>query len=417
MSLWEWPAMRGISARPESRFNCQRGIYGKVDNVKTDFRWIAVSTDFTRSRKELHKRFNPGSERIPFIPLWWLYEGRYYASSCYISAARDSAGRQFIETQILEWEPPRDAPIALGALALLSSVATAPPVDWCEWGSDPGWRDETFVKPLPTPQIKLTQAELEGAAERGLSDLRSFSEKALLEFYRALLARRPPALLTGLEKPLSPHALAALLLPLRPDECATQSFAGWETELIHWSGMACSRKPASLSRNPDSSFPPEIEDRAAMLAKAILADDPELAARPCDAVRSILAFARDSGERWAEAARLPKTASTIKPAETELLDMALLALHQPPLPDYLEYAHDDVKDAFLRHMAAKAEVIKAWWLAAALPDDLAQWLTQHPSTGEVTCRKVLSLWKEQPLAVRSLRQLDPVTGSTSSITP
>jgi hypothetical protein len=417
MSVWSWPALRGISARPESRFPVQHAIYGKVDNAPTDFRWIAASADFTRSRRELHKRFNPGSRRIPNIPLWWYFEGRYYASYCYYSAGRDSEGRENIETQILEWEASREAPIALGGLALLTAVAAEAPVDWSDWGRDPNWRDEAHVRFIPNKQVKITQQELEDAAERGILALRAFTESVLAEFYRALLARRPPALLAGLEKPLCPEALAALLLPFRPDECAALSLAGWETDQIHWSGMACSRVPTGLVRSEGANFLPEHEDRAAMMAKAIRTNDPDLAGKPSDAVRAILAFARDPGQRWAEAGRLPRTSTPIAPAESELLDMALLALSPPTIPEYLEYAPAEVKDAFQRHMAAKAEVIKAWWLAAAPLEDVVVWLQNHRSNGGDSLRKVFALWKEQPLAKGVLRQLDLLAGSTISNTP
>jgi hypothetical protein len=415
VSLWEWPALRGVDPREESRFNCRRGIYGKVDNAGTDFRWIAASDGFTRSKNELHKVFNPGSQGVPRIPLWWRFEGRYYAASGYISAGRDHAGREYLETQILEWDG--DAPIALAALALLSGAAASSPVEWSAWKDDPNWADDGYVRTISSCQVKFAGTALEEAAERGLQDLRVFGERALREFYRALLSRRTPAFLTGLEKPLSPAALAALLLPFRKDECGAFSLAGWETEEIaHWSGMACS-EARSVPVDAGRRFAPADEDRAAMMAKAVLANKPQLAGKPCDAVRAILAFARDPRKRWAEATELPKTESSIDSAEEDLLEMSLLELVSAPLPKHLQDAPPEVRDAYRRHMESKAEVMKAWWLVAVQPADINGWIAKHPSTGAVTLQKVLSTWPDNSLSVKRLRQLGEGAGATSSSTP
>jgi hypothetical protein len=66
------------------------------------------------------------------------------------------------------------------------------------------------------------------AIERGRQQLRdTISPDALAHLYDRLLSSRRPALLTGMQQPLSAEALAALLLPL-PREIADRiSLAGW----------------------------------------------------------------------------------------------------------------------------------------------------------------------------------------------
>ena len=149
-----------------------------------------------------------------------------------------------------------------------------------------------------------------------------------------------------------------------------------------------------------------------MMARAILAGSPDLASRPGDIVRAILAFARDPMERSVEPGRIPRTQADISPAETEMLETALLGLSSEPLPDYLAAADSSVRDAFHRHMQFKAEAMKAWWLVAAPPASPARWLKEHPAQCSPSAREILSTdWKDHPLVRNRLAQIEREEGS------
>lgn len=412
MSLFKWPALSQVSSLPESSFDYQHGIYGKVDNAETDFRWLATSSSFTSHRSELHLRFNPRPESVLHIPLWWQFDGWYYASFCYPSAGADKTGRPSKEAQVLGWKP-REGQVALGALALLTAAAEFLPIDWPEWGKDSNWKNETHIKNISKTRVTMSSTKLEDAAGHGIRELALIPEQILRDFYRSLLARRWPALLTGLDKPLGPQALAVLLLPLKPDECRGLCLAGWETEWSGWSGLACRRPLETQSAALAAPVPPDIEDRAALIAKAIRANDPDLAARPCDEVCRILAFARDSKDLSAEAGRVGKSVCTPTAPESELLEQALRDLLEAKPPDYLDqYTPEEVRDAYRRRMAAKAEVMKAWWITSATPDDLPRWFDSHRSTGDVRLEDVLRRWKNHPLTNQRLTQLLGPSGSS-----
>ena len=67
-SLWQWPALQGDRGRLPERLECQRGVFGKVQGARSDFRWIARSAGFPGG-DELEKAIALGSSGAA-CPAW-----------------------------------------------------------------------------------------------------------------------------------------------------------------------------------------------------------------------------------------------------------------------------------------------------------------------------------------------------------
>jgi hypothetical protein len=230
-SILGWPAFQEASHSGEIGY--ELGVWGKAPGAHTDFRWIARSGG-SEHDGELAGQISLGTEDQPVkTQLWRRHGGRYYAAGLYPSRARDASGRtDFLEKQVLAWTQSDDAtPAALGALLLLPKVASLNADVWWSRIGDPAWEDPAFSLSLPPEKhqsLPFNLANLESDMRQGVEELeKAVDRKYLGALYAQILADRRPAWLTGLTQPLSPHALAVLLLPLPRDRANAISLAGW----------------------------------------------------------------------------------------------------------------------------------------------------------------------------------------------
>lgn len=226
----DWPALlRGSSPHV---LECERGVWGKAHGAPTDFRWLAQSAGFDRDRPSLPRELSLGGEDVlAQFQAWRNLGDRCYAMTCYPSRAIDASGRRgFLEKQVLEWHRPSHVPAALGALLLLPRAAALTDAVWWDRDDVMELRYEPHaVLLIAKPEATVVdEEELAETIERGREALRkTLGSKSLQQLYDQLLAGRAPSYLSGLHEPLSPEALAALLLPL-PRELADRiSIAGW----------------------------------------------------------------------------------------------------------------------------------------------------------------------------------------------
>lgn len=228
-----WPALRLPQTSVPYSVEYERGVWGKVHAAPTDFRWIARSTNFGIDRTGLHQQLTLGAEDIPeHFQAWRNLDGRCYAVDVYPSRAKDATGRSgFLEKQILEWRRPAGMPAAFGALALLPLVASMTDAIWWDRFPVELAREPAFhlgIAPADHAPIAIDEEGLAAAIERGRQALReSVTPDVLAVLYEQILAGQKPAFLPGLQKPLPPEALAALLLPLPAEVADRISFAGW----------------------------------------------------------------------------------------------------------------------------------------------------------------------------------------------
>ncbi len=280
--LDSWPALRGdlpVLAKSE------RGVWGKVHGAPSDFRWIGRSSDFASDRPDLPVQLNLGGEDIPARFTAWRSLGDYcYAVAGYPSRAIDAAGRRgFLEKQVLEWRRPPHVPAALGALLLLPRVASLTDDVWWERRSSDFWMDPDACLPLNVETLAVDDDEIGIAMERGRQQLReTVAPGVLTRLFDQLLSGRRPALLTGVQQPLSAEALAALLLPLPREIADRLSLAGWipaerpsPTDLgKRWDVLA-------VAATHGVAFDPATEAQARRMAEALLGFD---AALPSEAI-------------------------------------------------------------------------------------------------------------------------------------
>jgi hypothetical protein len=226
----QWPALDFEATTPPDRIAYQRGVWGKAHGASSDFRWLATTKGFSAPRHGLQHELPLGSEDTPVTASLWRVAGdTCYAVSLYPSQASDATGRSgFVEKNIIEWTRPRDVPSILGALMLLP--LTSPTVsDWWEKRSDVMWSEEDRMLDLPDPpSLIVSQEAIDDAIGRGLRSLvAATSEEALSDLYAKVLAGHRTVALSYLQKPLSPEAIAALLLPLPREIADACSIAGW----------------------------------------------------------------------------------------------------------------------------------------------------------------------------------------------
>lgn len=225
--LASWPALHG-ELPPFTEV--QRSVWGKVHGAPSDFRWIARSAGFARDRADLPVQLNLGGEDAPArFTAWRVLGDCCYAVTGYPSRAIDAAGRRgFLEKQVLEWRRPAHVPAALGALLLLPRVAALTEDVWWEKRGGEFWMNPEALLALDPEDLAFDEDAIGIAIERGRQQLRdTLPPEGLARLYDQLLSSRRPALLTGVQQPLSAEGLAALLLPL-PREIADRiSLAGW----------------------------------------------------------------------------------------------------------------------------------------------------------------------------------------------
>ena len=288
--LPSWPALE-LGPHPlPARLSYERGIWGKVHGAVTDFRWIATTPAFALPgrRDELPHDLRLGTEDAPRPCSHWRTIGTlHYAVSCYRSRATDAVGRTgFLEKQVLEWRRPTEVPAALGALLLVPLVAGFDDGVW--WGrqSGPQWsEDEDSTLSLAPTDAAAPLAVDENAVEAAMADglaglAEAVSETALAELYGALLAGQRAIPLRGLQTPLAPASLAALLLPLPRPLADELSIAGWLPSLradfddLHHSWHLLLGGAAALPSHPQPAPTAAQARQAEQMARAVLAGDP-----------------------------------------------------------------------------------------------------------------------------------------------
>jgi len=288
--LFSWPACASVGDLRDlpERLTYDRGIWGKVHGSSSDYRWIAVSPGFDPAGDQLEKEIRVGPEdELPGpFPLWRAFSSGYLAVLCAPGRSVDAAGRKaLLVQQVLRWERPEVVPAALGALLLLHHAETFDDTLWLD-GETPDGDEAVALEPAEEIPALVTEEDLEALSAEGIEDLRkSVSPDSLAAFYSALLAGDRLALLPTIGRPLSPQALAALLLPLDPERARVLSLAGWipsrragrEDLGALWDGAAASSEVVSRLRKPEAKPPSvEIEERGRRLAEALLMADPSV---------------------------------------------------------------------------------------------------------------------------------------------
>lgn len=228
-----WPALDLNGRELPVRLTYERGIWGKAHGAATDFRWLATTHALAAPARQIELELPLGAADVADKPatLWRTIGDTSYAVSFYPSRAMDAAGRSgFLEQQILEWKRPAEVPATLGALLLLPAAAELDSSEWSTQRTEVPWSNEdeqAILLPVSAP-ISVAVASIERAAAKGLRALRAAtSEEALAELYAALLAGGRAVSLRDLSEPLSPAALAALLLPLPREIADRLSVAAW----------------------------------------------------------------------------------------------------------------------------------------------------------------------------------------------
>jgi hypothetical protein len=278
-----WPALSG-DVPPLAE--CERGIWGKVHGAPSDFRWIGRSTNFALDRADLPVQLNLGGEDVPArFAAWRSLGNRCYALANYPSRAIDATGRRgFLEKQILEWRRPPEVSAALAALVLLPRVAEFTDEVWWERRGNEFWMEPDACLSIDLENIAADEDAIGITIERGRQRLReTVSPESLARLYDQLLSGRRPALLTGMQQPLSAEALAALLLPLPREIADRLSLAGWipaerpsPTDLgKRWDVLAVAATHAG-------AFNSATEAQARRMAEALLSFDPASPSEPID---------------------------------------------------------------------------------------------------------------------------------------
>jgi hypothetical protein len=227
--FWQWPALR--QAEQPQALEYERGIWGKAQGARSDFRWLAATEGFALRHTGAEKELSLGSEDLPQKTQCWRALGdTYYAVACYKSRAQDAAGRgNFLEKQIIEWRPSGPAiPAALGALLLLPEAASYSDALWWERRDEGQWEKAAFVLPLDRqccPPLSLDDlgARLQASIQ---ALIKAVPIEALEQFYAAVLGGRA-ATLPGLGQALPAQALAALWLPLERGLADRFSLVNW----------------------------------------------------------------------------------------------------------------------------------------------------------------------------------------------
>jgi hypothetical protein len=318
-SVWQWPALN-LQGHPRPlQLEVGRAVWGKVHGAASDFRWIAHSPGLRPQARRLELELLLGSEDVPERAAFWRALGSSYcAVSSYPSRALDAARRSgFLEKQLLEWTPYQDAPAALGALMLLPRVGGFTDEIWWNRSGDPGWAQPGFalnLEPGDVPSLEVDEGNLARTVAAGCAALRdAVEETTLAAFYSSLLAKRRPAILSGLGRPLPPEALAALLLPLPRKLADRLSMAGWvvsqrvdpESFTRLWDILLCDGVPASLRAAAAS----EITEPGREAARAVLSGGPPRSDRPLvpssppssgtpETLERLLEFVTDEERRW-----------------------------------------------------------------------------------------------------------------------
>ena len=269
----------------------KRGVWGKAHGAQSDFRRLAASPEFGRKNPQLEQELHLGSEDIAQETYCWLSEGNtHYAIACYPSRATDATGRTgFLEKQIIEWSRSDEFPAAVGALLLLPVVASYRDTIWWDSRNRAEWQKADFVLELgPSTCPPMVVGDIGQIVEASIQALLSaVSSQALSEFYAAVLAGQRAVGLAGLEQPLPPAALGALLLPLERVKADKFSCVnGLPSKRVdnleqcrrRWDAVLASKAPGVALTSPDPN--PQHRRWAEQMVRALTERNPDLLVEP-----------------------------------------------------------------------------------------------------------------------------------------
>jgi hypothetical protein len=279
-----WPALSSKSLQIEY-LSYKRGVWGKVHGAASDFRWIALSEPFDF---QLERQLNLGSEDKPRTAVFWrCLPNSYYAIATYPSRASDASGRSgFLEKQVIEWQKSQDIPAVVLALFFLPLAKKFDDKIWWKHRKNSEWYQNNFSLPIaPSDCTPLPYSEtlLAKAIENSINQLKMlFKENqiALIQFYKHLLSGQKPVYLQ-LRTPISPEALAGLLLPLKRELADKLSLTGWVPS-SRFENLSESWDCIILPENYDPPykaeivFDSEIENQAIKIVEAIFTNKPSL---------------------------------------------------------------------------------------------------------------------------------------------
>lgn len=279
-----WPALDLQGRELPAHIAFEKGVWGKVHGAPSDFRWIAATRAFMGTKNHLERDLPLGTEDLPVsATLWRTHGDTCYAIALYPSRVHDAAGRSgFLEKQFLEWKRSPEVPAALGAL-LLMDIAAKAEAEARERQNDVRWSDDDVIELEAASTIPVSRVMIEEAAERGLADLvQATTEESLANLYAAVLAGERAIQLKGLPAPLSPAAVAALLLPLPREVADRLSIAGWlPSSRLSESGIEDVRRTWDLVLGggvaiPSTSAAPTAEqiEQAGVMAKSVFSRPP-----------------------------------------------------------------------------------------------------------------------------------------------
>jgi hypothetical protein len=402
--LARWPAL--ASGLPEAfEIRYRRAVRGKVHRAASDYRWIAASPGLDPAGRRWEEQVSFGVEDEPReMFAWRAIDGGYAAVHAYPSRAVDAVGRPGgLEKHVLWCAADPSVPAAAAAFALLGEAARSTDALWWEAHTLPQWTDGQFVLPVDEaacPPCRLTAADLATLVERGLSELRAAAASDALEsMYAQWLEDARPAVLGGAAQPLTPLAVAALLLPLTQAQAANFSIAGGvpssqfrADRLSTWSAVACD---APVAPTPAGS------GRASEIACALQGQaPPPAAALDGTTARHLAAFLRSDRRTiygrafphgsWHPIAEMDGSALIAKVREFDAsIDAARQEPHGP--------AHEEARR---EHLRAKADEARAWlYVFAPGPETIR---TLPPREGS----RVPALWFARLLAAEDLGALD-----------
>ncbi|ASF47645.1 hypothetical protein [Methylovulum psychrotolerans] len=294
-TLWQWPSLqRATRGKLPKKLASQRGVFGKVHGARSDFRWIAKSTEFSGDDLKIYLG---GEDNLCTLSFWYGRQLKdkaaavYFAGASYPSRVQDAAGRSgSLETQIAE-SGGSGLPAALVALLLLPRVRQWDDKVWWDRREEKNWLLPGSVLAIKAEACNFSlpddlEGHLNEVIAKGRASLAVLgADEAgvinnLANFYAALLAGEKPAVLYA-ASPLTAEALAVLLLPLPPALADSLSLAGWIPSLQiklaelgkYWDGVVLPKEGQTTALSATAAA--RLTD-AEKMARALLENRPSL---------------------------------------------------------------------------------------------------------------------------------------------